>query len=211
MPLQNRVTPFGEIVAVTQRGLFTGNRGIIHDPTTRTLLTKRWATKTWLVCSCDYKGVRRQVMAGRSWTELFFFDEPTALAAGHRPCFLCRREAAKDFRSAWVRGNGGDRPKAFEMDEILHHERLEEGRKRLHPLPSPIEQLPTGTIVSSGSEAFLVAGGAFFGWTVEGYRCASQLPATIHTLTPPSTIRALQAGYHPMLHPSLALAHRKKP
>jgi hypothetical protein len=105
MSLQNRVTPFGEIIAMPERGLFTGNRGIIHDPATRTLLSRRWATKTWLVCSCDFKGVRRDVMGGRSWTELFFLDEATALAAGHRPCFLCRREAAERFRAAWSAGN----------------------------------------------------------------------------------------------------------
>src|SRR5215471_13248335 len=81
MHLQNRVTPLGEIVAISQRGMFTGNRGIIHDPVTKTLLTRRWTTKTWLVCSCEYKGRRRSVMAGRSWTELFFLDEAVALSA----------------------------------------------------------------------------------------------------------------------------------
>ena len=95
VPLQNRVTPFGEIVAIPQRGTLMGNRGIIHDPRTRTLLRRRWSTKAWIACVCDYRGVRRQVMAGRSWTELFFLDEATALAAGHRPCFFCRREAAE--------------------------------------------------------------------------------------------------------------------
>jgi hypothetical protein len=102
MLLQNRVTPFGDIVAIRQRGTFTGNRGIIHDPMTKTLLTKRWASKAWLVCSCEYKGRRREVMGRRSWTELFFLDEAVALAAGHRPCFRCRREAAEAFRAAWV-------------------------------------------------------------------------------------------------------------
>jgi hypothetical protein len=102
MHLQNRVTPFGDIVAIPQRGTFTGNRGIIHDPMTRTLLTKRWASKAWLVCSCEYKGRRREVMGRRSWTELFFLDEAVALAAGHRPCFRCRREAAEAFRAAWM-------------------------------------------------------------------------------------------------------------
>ncbi len=89
MPLQNRVTPFGDIVAIAQRGLFTGNRGIIHDPATKTLLKKRWSSKAWLICSCDYRNRRREVMGGRSWTELFFLDEAVALAAGHRPCFAC--------------------------------------------------------------------------------------------------------------------------
>jgi hypothetical protein len=92
--LQNRVTPFGEIVALLQRGMFTGNRGIIHDPDTKSLLNRRWASKAWLICTREYKGRHQEVMAGRSWTELFFLDEAIALAAGHRPCFLCRREAA---------------------------------------------------------------------------------------------------------------------
>ena len=88
--MQNRVTPFGDVVAIAQRGLFIGNRGIIHDPATKTLLGRRWTTKAWLVCVLDYKGRHREVMGGRSWTELFFLDEAVALAAGHRPCFFCR-------------------------------------------------------------------------------------------------------------------------
>jgi hypothetical protein len=95
MPLQNRVTPFGDIVAIPQRGMFTGNRGIIHDPATRTLLKRRWASKAWLVCLCEFRGRRRAVMSGRSWTELFFLDEAVALAAGHRPCFFCVRPGGK--------------------------------------------------------------------------------------------------------------------
>src|SRR5712671_4200114 len=148
MPLQNRVTPFGDIVAIPQKGMFTGNRGIIHDPATRTLLKRRWATKAWLTCVCEFKGRRRDVMARRSWTELFFLDEATALAAGHRPCFFCRREAAEAFRAAWAKGNGGARPRASEMDETLHRERLDNGRKRLHSLPAPMEALPDGAMVA---------------------------------------------------------------
>src|SRR5262249_9143527 len=105
MPLQNRVTPFGDIVAIAQRGVFMGNRGIIHDPATRTLLTRRWATKAWITCVCEFRGVRRKVMSRRSWTELFFLDEATAFAAGHRPCFYCRRADAEAFHAAWVAGN----------------------------------------------------------------------------------------------------------
>lgn len=203
MPLRNRITPFGEVVAIDQRGLFIGNRGIIHDPASRTLLKKRWATKTWLVCTCDYKGVRRQVMAARGWTELFFLDEATALAAGHRPCFLCRNESAEEFRSAWIRGNGGNRPRAHEMDDVLHLERLEEGRKRLHPLSAPATTLPTGTMFAVKHRAFLVVDGMPFEWTTEGYRPAAGLPVQVDALTPPSTIRALAAGYCPVLHPSV--------
>src|SRR5262245_3292149 len=103
MPLQNRVDPFGEIFAVAARGLFTGNRGFIHDPATRTLLKRRWTTKAWIICERDYRDRRRAVMGRNApsgnagWTELFFLDEVTALAAGHRPCFYCRREKANEF------------------------------------------------------------------------------------------------------------------
>ena len=124
MPLQNRVTPFGEIVADPHRGLFTGNRGIIHDPATRTLLSKRWSSPAWLTCVCEFRGRRRKVMGGRSWTELFFLDEATAFSAGHRPCFYCRRDDANRFRAAWERGNGVADALARDIDAVLHRERL---------------------------------------------------------------------------------------
>src|ERR1700761_4807250 len=149
MHLQNRVTPFGAIVAIAQRGLFTGNRGIIHDPATKTLLTKRWATRTWLVCDCEYKGRRRAVMAGRSWTELFFLDEAVGLAAGHRPCFLCRREAAQHFRACWVVATGTKDPSAEEIDAALHQERLDHGRRRIHLLEGSPGALPDGAMVAA--------------------------------------------------------------
>src|ERR1700761_3971605 len=101
MPLQNRVTPLGDIVVAAERGSLTGNRGIIHDPRTRTLTRSRWASQAWLICTLQWRDVRRSVMATRSWTELFFLDEATALAAGHRPCFRCRRPAAQAFRKAF--------------------------------------------------------------------------------------------------------------
>ena len=105
MPLQNRVTPTGEIVSTPQRGLFTGNRGIIHDPKTKTLLKKRWSSPTWITCVCEFRGWRRKVMGGRSWTELFFLDEATALAAGHRPCFFCRRDLHSSCEQGGIFGS----------------------------------------------------------------------------------------------------------
>jgi hypothetical protein len=202
VPLQNRVTPFGEIVAIPQRGMFTGNRGIIHDPRTRTLLSRRWATRAWIVCVCEYKDVRRDVMSRRSWTELFFLDEATALAAGHRPCFFCRREAAEAFRAAWAAGNGGEQVHAAAMDEVLHRERLENGRKRLHPVPSPIDELPDGAMVAAGTASYLIAGGRIFRWTETGYEQHTLPLSDARLLTPPSTVRALCAAYRPILHPS---------
>lgn len=203
MPLQNRVTPFGEVVAVAARGMFTGNRGIIHDPETRTLTRRRWSTKAWIACTCDYKGVRRQVMATRSWTELFFLDEATALSAGHRPCFLCRRDDAIHFKAAWCLGNGVDSPKASEMDAVLHSERLRpDGSKRRHRLPAAIESLPDGVMVDAGGDAFLVVGGSLLRWTQTGYIPIDDRPRIESLLTPPSTLAALASGYRPTLHPT---------
>ncbi|PZP54092.1 MAG: hypothetical protein DI595_01250 [Agrobacterium fabrum] len=203
MHLQNRVTPFGDIVAIAQRGMFTGNRGIIHDPATKTLLRKRWATRTWLVCSCEYKNQRRAVMGGRSWTELFFLDEAVALAAGHRPCFLCRREAAERYRASWASGNQEVMPSAAQMDAVLHAERLEHGRKRLHPLTLLLDELPDGSVVAVGADAYTLHGGFAHRWTDAGYARPEILHDADWLLTPPSSVMALIAGYRPVLHPSI--------
>lgn len=206
MPLQNRVTPFGEIVATPARGLFTGNRGILHDPATRTLLSKRWATKTWLVCICDFRGIRRNVMGARSWTELFFLDEATALAAGHRPCFLCRREAAEQFRAAWAAGNQVAAPSAEAMDTVLHDERLQGRQKRLHPLTAPVHELPDGAALASSGEAWMSIDGSLLRWSPAGYAKAAPPLRVDGMLTPPSTLAALRAGYRAVLHPSAGQA-----
>jgi len=179
MPLQNRVTPLGEIVAVPQRGMFTGNRGIIHDPATRTLLTRRWSSRAWIACVCEFRGWRRAVMARQSWTELFFLDEATALAAGHRPP-----------------------PRAKEMDDALHGERLDGRVKRLHPLPDPTGALPDGAMVCAGGETFLIVKGKALYWSFDGYRPTDVPTDDVRLITPPSTLRALRAGYRPVLHPS---------
>ena len=201
MPLQNRVTPTGDIIATPHRGLFTGNRGIIHDPKTKTL-TRRWAGTAWLTCVCEFRGRRREVMGGRSWTELFFLDEATAFAAGHRPCFFCRRDDANRFRAAWEEGNGVSGVLAPEIDAVLHRERLDRGQKRLHALPAPAERLPDGAMVALDGESYLIAKGRALKWSPAGYREARTALAGAKLLTPPSTLRALGAGYRPVLHPS---------
>jgi hypothetical protein len=206
MPLQNRVTPFGEIVAISQRGMFTGNRGILHDPATKTLLGRRWTTKAWLICSCEYKGRRRSVMAERSWTELFFLDEAIGLAAGHRPCFRCRHEAAKSFRAAWAAGNRVPQPAVAAIDAVLHRERLENGHKRVHPVPVPVAALPDGAVIVAARSAFTLRAGLAHRWTNDGYDLPEAFPHADGLLTPPSTLAALTAGYRPMLHPSMSIA-----
>ncbi|MCP1843466.1 hypothetical protein ACVIHI_003616 [Bradyrhizobium sp. USDA 4524] len=201
MPLQNRVTPTGDIVATDHRGTFTGNRGIIHDPATRTLLNKRWSSPAWLTCVCEFRGRRRKVMSRQSWTELFFLDEATAFAAGHRPCFYCRRDDAKRFRSCWEQGNGVSDLSAKAMDAVLHAERLDRGKKRLHPVSTRLRDLPDGTMLQASGDSYLVADGATLRWSFAGYSRAD-VPEPAMLLTPPSTLRAFQAGYRPVLHPS---------
>jgi hypothetical protein len=202
MPLQNRVTPTGDIIATAHRGMFTGNRGIIHDPATKTLLKKRWSTPAWLTCVCEFRGRRREVMAQRSWTELFFLDEATALAAGHRPCFYCRRDDANQFRTAWEKGNRVHDVRMHDIDTVLHHERLDQGRKRLHALLVPLDQLPDGAMVQQGEESFLVLQGRALLWSPAGYVVDARELEGAQLLTPPSTLRAMNAGYQATLHPS---------
>src|SRR5208283_6000827 len=131
MPLQNRVRPFGDLYASSARGLFMGNRGGRFHTDVKTLTARRWASRQWICCVLDFKGRRRDVW-GRFYTELFFLDEPTALAAGHRPCFECRRGDAEAFAENWRQARKfATRPSAGEMDEVLHGERLQDRAKRL--------------------------------------------------------------------------------
>lgn len=203
MPLQNRVTPFSEIIADPARGGFMGNRGILHDPATRTLTGRRWTTRAWITCLCAFNGRRRTLMGPGTYTELFFLDEATALAAGHRPCFECRRADALAFRAAWASGGDEPLPRAAEMDAVLHRERVDGGSKRRHPLPRPAGALPDGAFVADADAAFVIAGGEAFRWSPSGYHPGDAGPDPV-LLTPPSILAALDAGYRPALHPSVA-------
>src|SRR5215470_6983629 len=145
MPLQNRVTPFSSIEAVPYRGMFTGNRGCIHDDH-RSLRQQRWTSSRWIVCVLEYKGIRRELMKPRRWTELFFLDEAVAFAAGHRPCAFCRYEAYRAFIDAWAAATG-NAARAESLDEALHKERVTRlrGLKAWH---LPIGQVPDGAFVT---------------------------------------------------------------
>jgi len=201
MPLQNRVTPMGDIIAEPERGLFTGNRGIIHDPRTRTLLRRRWTSSAWLICMLRWRNVRRTVMSGNSWTELFFLDEATALAAGHRPCFFCRRAAAVTFQSGFPVHGAAGKLKAPDIDRILHAERLERGRKRLHHLASP-DDLPDGAMIYQNGAPHLILNGMARRWSPGGYGEPTAPLETARLITPPSTVGVLRTGYRPLLHAS---------
>jgi hypothetical protein len=206
MALQNRVDPLGNIVSAPQRGTLMGNRGgCLHDGARR-LGRRRWVSKAWIACVLDFRGRHRTIMTPGRYTELFFLDEATALAAGHRPCFECRRGDARAFAQAWAQGNWLDAaPRAGEMDAVLHGERI--GRGRLHPTHRlPADDLPDGTIVLLGAVPHLLAAGAVRQWSFAGYGSPIPLPGmTVDVVTPPSVVRTLAAGYRPVLHPS---AHR---
>jgi hypothetical protein len=202
MPLQNRVTPFGDLVAAPARGTFMGNRGGRFHTDAKTLTTRRWASRQWICCVLDFKGRQRDVW-GRYYTELFFLDEPTALAAGHRPCFECRRRNAQAFAARWQQSQGlAVPPKAGEMDEVLHAERLQGRAKRVQR--RDVDALPDGAFVALEEGAFAVRGNGLLGWTPQGYEARRQRPRGIivDVLTPPAILAVLSAGYKPHWHPS---------
>jgi hypothetical protein len=200
--LQNRVDPFGAIHANPARGLFMGNRGgKIHDPASKTLLKRRFASRQWITCVIEFRGRYRQVM-GNSYTELFFLDEVTAFAAGHRPCAECRRAEFKRY-CADVSPEVDDLPKADAIDRKLHGERM--GEKTVLASET-CGQLPDGTMVAVGHQAFARRGAMALPWSFTGYGAAlaweiiaQQNPVL---LTPPTNIAALQNGYLPVWHPS---------
>ncbi len=208
MPRQNRVTPAGDIIATPERGTFFGNRGVLHDDQGR--IRRRWQLKRWLICVLEYKGRRREVMTPGRYTELFFLDEATALAAGHRPCAECRRERFNAFCAAWRSGSArvirSQRPTAPIIDDRLHAERLSaDGSKR--SFLANVDQLPNGVFVrreERGKEDYLLWGDRLFCWSSGGYFTLQPRPEKeeVWVLTPKSTVAAMRAGYVPEIHPS---------
>jgi hypothetical protein len=202
MPLQNRVNPFGELFASAARGTLMGNRGGRFHTDAKTLTARRWASRQWICCVLDFKGRQRDVW-GRFYTELFFLDEPTALAAGHRPCFECRRKDAEAFAEAWRKARKlPSRLRAAAMDGVLQAERLQGREKRPHR--RKIEVLPDGAFIAFDGEAFAVCGDRLLHWTPHGYDGARTRPRgiAVDVLTPPSILAVLSAGYAPAWHPS---------
>ena len=203
MPLQNRVAPDGSLHAVAARGLLMGNRGgRIHDPNTRALTRRRWASKAWICCVTSFRDRHRSVW-GRSYTELFFLDEVTALATGHRPCFECRRGDAVHFAEAWADSRGEpDRGRAAAMDTVLHGERTSLVHKTLTFLQA--STLPYGTVIALDSRPFAVRHEQLLPWSFDGYGIPVKLPeyANLTLLTPQSIVDVLRTGYRPAWHES---------
>jgi hypothetical protein len=200
MPLQNRVSPFGELIATPARGTLMGNRGGRFHTDDKELATRRWASHQWICCLLDFNGRQRDVW-GRYYTELFFLDEVTAFAAGHRPCFECRRKDAEEFARLF-HGNH-ERATARAMDEALHAERLAGRNKRIHR--RNIDALPDGAMIVLEGEPYAVRDRRLLHWTPAGYSGAKRLLSnvSIDVLTPPSILHVLKAGYLPLWHDSI--------
>jgi hypothetical protein len=181
-----------------------GNRGCLHGPDRR-LGTARWRSKLWICCVLDFKGVRRDPMPPGRWTALFFLDEATALAAGHRPCAYCRRASYEAFVETWRLAHDLDtRPRATELDAELHRQRIEPGGRRQRTYPAASGSLPDGTMIRYDGRPGLVRGASVLPWSLDGYGPAVAVPreTTVEVLTPAGTVLTLAGGYRPLLHPS---------
>jgi hypothetical protein len=204
VPLQNRVDPFGELFADTSRGTRFGNRGGRFHTDDQKLTQRRWVSRQWICCVLEFKNRQRDVW-GRYYTELFFLDEVTALAAGHRPCFECRRKDAVAFAELWQQAfKLKESPRAGEMDDVLHRERLDGRLKRRHR--RALDGLPDGAVIALEDGAFAVRGRTLLPWTPTGYAAPRRRPrgSMVDVLTPPAILAVLAAGYHPQWHPSAA-------
>jgi hypothetical protein len=202
MPLQNRVDPFGRIFADPGRGLWMGNRGQLHDGG-RTI-RRPWQVRRWIICRLEFRGRHRDVMPPWRWTALFFLDEATALAAGHRPCGECRHADYTRFRDLWRTVHPSDPPGVDGIDRRLHAERVDGRSKRT--VPVELADLPNGAMAVLDGAPWLVQGKALLAWSPGGYRLRRSRPprARVRLLTPPSTVAVIRAGYRPHLHPSAA-------
>ncbi len=201
MPRQNRVTPRGDLIAVPDRGMFWGNRGVLHDAGGRLVRYSRG--RAWAICVLEYKGRRRTQWAPGRLTELFFLDEATGLATGHRPCGECRYRDYQAFKHAWAAAQPGGVPDVQTIDARLHDDRLAgPGIRRTYR--ATLAEVPDGAIVELDGAAWLVAGGGLLAWTPGGYRDRRAAPAgtAVTVITPRATVAVLAAGYRPVLHPS---------
>jgi len=200
--MQNRVDPFGHIIKTDARGTLMGNRGILHNDKQEIL--RPFKLKAWLACRLDFNGRKRQVMAPNRYTELFFLDEATSFAAGHRPCFECRRADYIKFKSFWIKGNPKyhytEKVAIQKIDNIIHKERLSHNGSKI-TYEENLDNLPDGTFVLFKNDPFLINGSLMYSWSPSGYGNGVNLPdiAKLPVLTPRSIVNAFAAGYVPLM------------
>jgi hypothetical protein len=208
--MRNRVTPMGDIVAIELRGAWLGNRGIVHRGTE---IVRYHASNLWIVCALEYQGRRTPQWKEGRYTALFFHDEAVALAAGHRPCAFCRRQAYELYRQSWAAGLGSPVPSAKQMNEQLHAERLVRGTHRPSLHPTEWAALPSGAFVVLDGVPALVLEHVVVPWSYEGYGPASPRPraGVAEAITPPSSLAAIANGYAPQIDASATAQDRSAP
>ncbi len=198
----NRVAPDGSTHAVADRGLFWGNRGRLLNA--RGEVARHHLGRNWIVCVLEFHGRHRTQWRPDRLTELYFLDEPTALAAGHRPCGECRYQDYQRFKRAWAQAHPDDPPGAREIDRRLHADRLDDdGTHRIHR--QDLAALPDGVMISHDGGSWLVRGSALHPWSLGGYgasRPRSEFPEVVSVRTPRSTVATVLAGYDAIAHPS---------
>jgi hypothetical protein len=200
MPRRNRVTPTGEIVATPHRGTLMGNRGVIHGASGE--IVREFRVRRWIACRLEFKGRHREITQPGRWTELFFLDEATALAAGHRPCAECRREDYRRWQAGWAAAFPGSPTNAGAMDDRLHADRRARRRAR-----AEAADLPPGAFVELDGAPWLVTGEGLREWAPGGYQRRREAPnAPLPVLTPAATVAVIAAGYAPALHPTAGAA-----
>jgi hypothetical protein len=214
VPLRNRVDPYGDLQAVPDRGLLTGNRGCLVDD--HGIVVRRHQVRRWITCLTEFRGWRHPLAAPRRWTPVFFLDEAVALAAGHRPCAFCRRDAYRAYGAAVAGADGAAAvPSADDLDRRLHEERrTSRGPDRTSPRvlwPAALDELPDATVVvDDGPPALLLDGRllpfGFAGWG----RARPPTAPSVMVLTPATSVAALRKGFQPILHPS-ATCNRSAP
>lgn len=204
MPYQNRVDPFGLIHAVDDRGTMMGNRGGCFHTKEKVLKSTHWKTRQWITCVLEFKDRRRELMGENRYTELFFLDEATALAAGHRPCYECRYPDAKRFREALVKsGVFHYRPKASDLSDAIAGEIQTVLKGKTEREAIMVQDLPDGAMFTTGARAYLKWKANAYRWSFSGYGAPEALPEHAVRLTPHITCQALAHGYLPQLHPSI--------
>jgi hypothetical protein len=207
--LQNRVDPRGALHAVADHGTLMGNRGILHDANNQ--IVKQWQHKSWVTCVLQFNGIKRTPFTPNNYSELFFLDEATSLAAGHRPCGYCQRPRYQLFKDAWFKSNTSNEESALRsigaLDKAMHAERaLPGGGKKTYA--SVLADLPLGTMFESDGVIFLNWSAGHLPWSFKGYASPVKLPAatSVQVLTPLPVVRMFECGFTPMVHPTATAA-----
>ena len=205
MPLQNRVTPSGQLQAVSARGAWLGNRGILHDENKK--IVAPWRHKAWVTCKLDFPGRHRAIFSPNNYSELFFLDEATAFSAGHRPCAECRKDRYNEFKAAWCAANpevAGSKPPITQIDKKLHSERAIRGGNKV-TYDEQFKNIPPGTFIDFEDAPHLFWLGQLYPWSHHGYGQPHSAPPEsmqVRVLTPASIVATFRHGFKPQVHES---------